>query len=172
MVTPDEILSQRPKLLIVTGEMGAGKTTWVRHFIDYARTQHAEVRGLFSPAIFENGVKTGIGLVNLATGEQRQLARQRTDAPDNTAQIVTKCWQFDPDVLAWGDAVLRAIIHTNILVIDEIGPLELERGAGWQSALALLDADQQYSTACVVIRPNLVTTALSRWPHAFISTIP
>lgn len=170
MITPAEIWKQRPKLLIITGEMGAGKTTWVRHFIDYARTQNADVRGLLSPPIFENSVKTEINLVNLETGEQRKLAHLRTAEP--TAQIVTKCWEFDPDVLAWGDAVLRAIIRADILIVDEIGPLELERGAGWQSALALLDASQLYTTACVVIRPNLIPPALSRWPHASISTIP
>jgi nucleoside-triphosphatase THEP1 len=164
------IWQQLPRLLIVTGEIGAGKTTWTRQFIDYARTQAATVSGLLSPAIFENGVKTGIGLLNVTTGEQRQLAWLRTD--DNNDDIATIRWRFDPAVLAWGDAVLRNITSTDILVIDEIGPLELERGAGWQSALKLLDVGKSYSAACVVIRPSLIPAALSRWPHAQILTCP
>lgn len=167
-----DIWNHHPKLLIVTGEIGAGKTIWTRDFIDYVRAQRAEIRGLLSPAIFENGVKTGIGLVNLATGEQRQLAWLRTDTSDENKGIVTKRWRFDPDVLAWGDTVLRDISHTELLIIDEIGPLELEHGAGWQSALKLLDAQDTYRSACVVIRPGLITTALLRWPHGMVIECP
>jgi nucleoside-triphosphatase len=158
-----DIWQQNPKLLIVTGELGAGKTTWVRHFIDYAYHQQAEVCGLLSPAIFEGGVKTGIGLVNLTTGEQRQLARLRTQ---NTPGIATKRWTFDEEVLAWGNAILRDITQADLLIIDELGPLELEQGTGWQSALTLLDTDTLYNRACVVIRPSLIPIALARWPHA------
>lgn len=172
MKTPQEVWQQHSKLVIVTGEMGAGKTTWVRHFIDYARTQQATVCGLLSLALFEDGIKNGIGLVNLATGEQRQLARLRLASDGEQAGVTTKRWRFDPDTLAWGDSVLRAITETDLLVIDEIGPLELEQGAGWQSALMLLDADQCYRMACIVVRPGLLPSALSRWPHALVFYCP
>jgi len=159
-----------PHLLIITGDMGAGKTTWCRNFIDHIRTQGHTVSGLLSPALFDDGTKTGIALLNLSTGEQRQLARLRTgdSAP---AGIATRRWAFDSDVLAWGDSILRAMPSTYLLVIDELGPLELEQGAGWQSALPLLDSGEQYEMACVVIRPSLVPVAWARWPHAVVFTV-
>jgi nucleoside-triphosphatase THEP1 len=164
MITPRDLWEHPPKLLIVTGEIGTGKTTWCRQLIDYARAQQARVCGLLSPALIQDGLKTGIQLVNLATREQRRLAWLRTD--DHTPGIATQRWQFDPIVLAWGDTVLRDITHANVLVIDELGPLEFERGAGWQSALGLIDSDRRYDMACVVVRPALLPVALSRWPHA------
>ncbi len=155
---------QHPNLLIVTGEVGAGKTTWCQGWIKYVRARQVTVCGLLSPARFEDGHKTGIRLVNLATAEERLLAWLR--AGEDTTGVATQRWQFDPAVLAWGDTILRAIEHTDVLVIDELGPLELERGEGWVSALALLDSSRHYDMACVVVRPALVPAALARWPHA------
>jgi nucleoside-triphosphatase THEP1 len=166
MMTSQDLWEQHPKLLIVTGEIGTGKTTWCQQWIDYAREQQARVCGLLSPALVQDGLKIGIQLVNLATREQRLLAWLRAGDKDNATGITTKRWRFDPDTLAWGDTVLQDITNTDVLIIDELGPLELEYGIGWQSALELINSEEAYGMACIVVRPALVPVALSRWPHA------
>ncbi len=45
---------------------------------------------------------------------------------------------FDPAVLAWGNQVLRDSIPTDLLIVDEIGPLEFNQAIGWVSAFDVL----------------------------------
>ena len=56
----------------------------------------------------------------------------------------------------------------SLLVIDEIGRLELERNTGLTSAVALLDqgATPTYPHALVVMRSALLDTANARFAHA------
>jgi nucleoside-triphosphatase THEP1 len=120
------------------------------------------IRGLISPPIFENGKKTGIALQDLETGEIKPAARLREEVGSG---LFTQKWQFDTEVMKWGDEVLSIACPCNLLVIDEVGPLELERGEGWQNAIRQLD-ERRFNFALVVIRPALLKTALSRWPDA------
>ena len=117
---------------------------------------------MLCPAIFENGGKTGIDLVDLQRGEKRRLGERYrgTDAGQRVG-----AWVFDPAVLAWGNLVLAHTPPTDILIIDELGSLEFEQGGGFQAGLDLLDAGR-YQTAYVVIRPELLVTAIMRWPQA------
>lgn len=139
--------------VIVTGAIGAGKTTWCAGLIAYARAQGWSVAGVSSPGVFADGQKIAIDLLDLATGQRRRLANRRS-TPDPASP--TPNWAFAPDVLAWGDALLRGIDRADLLVIDELGPLELQHDQGWVAALPLLHR-QAYRLACVVVRPSLLT---------------
>ncbi|NLH07638.1 MAG: DUF2478 domain-containing protein [Chloroflexi bacterium] len=151
--------AETPTLALVTGPRGAGKTTLCHAAADEAARRGWSVRGLLSPPVFEHGQKIAINLVDLAT---RPRAASEPASPHATAD-----WSFDPAVLAWGDGVLRAIGPCDVLIIDELGPLEFERGQGWVSAFPLLDA-RRYRLALVVVRPALLDAAQARWPGATV----
>ena len=51
----------------------------------------------------------------------------------------------------------------DLLVVDELGPLELERGVGWTAALGLLQ-QSGFALAVVVVRPGLVARARDLLP--------
>lgn len=153
---------EAPARLIVTGNIGQGKTTWCQGLIGAARASGLKMGGLLSPPVFEDGVKIGIDLVNLYSNETRRLAVRRT--PTNEG-VLTHNWAFDPEVLAWGDTILASVPAVDVLVIDELGPLEFERGEGWQHGLSAFDKGD-YRIGIVVVRPWLLDTALARWPHA------
>jgi len=67
--------------------------------------------------------------------------------------------------MIWANNVLREANGSDLLLIDEIGPLELLRGEGLTAGIDRLDGNS-YKIACVVIRPSLIPSALHRWPHA------
>jgi hypothetical protein len=46
--------------------------------------------------------------------------------------------------------------------VDELGPLEFNRGEGWIAGLAAVDSGN-YQSALVVIRPSLLKMAGQRW---------
>lgn len=169
--TPAEVWAEykqaHTQVLVITGEIGAGKTTWCRDLIAQARTSGAQVVGLASPAVFTGGQKVAIDLLNLASNEQRRLA-DRLVVPD--AASPTPNWKFYGETLAWGNTVLRAIDTCDLLVIDELGPLELQHNQGWQSALPLLK-QRNYRVACVVVRRSLLTTFLAIFPDTVVIEI-
>lgn len=151
-----------PQLILVTGLSGAGKTTWCRRLAEQAENQGFQVSGILSPGIFKGNRKIGIGVTDLFTGEQQQLARLRQDAD---AELSTPRWAFNSEALAWANAQLESSPKTDLLIIDELGPLEFLRGEGLIAGLARIDS-QDYKVACVVVRSSLLPKALQRWPHA------
>ena len=170
--SPDSLLASffskpdAPRLLIfITGESEAGKTTWCRALIDRALARGLSPRGLVSPAVINSGSKIAIDLMEIASGERKRLAERRIpgeSAPDGRS---THSWLFHDPVLAWGNAVLLNLPPTDLLIIDEFGPLELLENDGLTNGIKLID-ESKYRLACVVIRPSLLATALDRWPGA------
>ncbi len=144
---------------VLTGDVHIGKTTVCRAVAALAVERGYCVRGILTPPILDSqGTRLGIEAVNLATGVRRELARVRRD------EIDQEDWDwsgpqmgpyfFDPAVLEWAQhTIARAIAFgCDLLVIDEIGRLELEQGLGFSQVLDLLDTS-------VVVRSLLVVRA-------------
>ena len=163
--------SSRGTVHVVTGERGAGKTSFCRVLVDEARSHDASLvaAGVVSPKVFVQGREAAIEVIDVASGQHRRLATRR-DEGDTRDGPITVRWQFDADALAWGDTVLRAATPCDLLVVDEVGPLEFERGEGWIGGLAAVDS-MAFATAFVVVRPVLVERALDRWPEARVTEI-
>jgi nucleoside-triphosphatase THEP1 len=145
------------RIIILTGPPGSGKTTTCRHLADLTQQQGVDCAGLVCPARFDESRKVGIDVLNLRTGECHLLA----EADQLPAALHTKAYRFDVEAIAWGAAVLDTACPCDLLVIDEIGPLELERGQGWVNALNVL-REGQYEVALVVVRPSLLDTFRSK----------
>ena len=114
-------------------------------------------------------IEAAIEVVDVASGQHRRLATRRKES-DTRDGPTTLRWQFDAEALAWGDAVLRAATPCDLLVVDEVGPLEFERGEGWMGGLAAVDS-MAFATAFVVVRPGFLDRALDRWPGTRVTEI-
>jgi nucleoside-triphosphatase len=152
------------EIYLVSASSGDGKTTWLASLAEAALLRGWRVGGVLSPAVFEQGVKTGISLENLATGERRLLARaaDRAEAGGFSSSH-TPGWSFFPAALEWGNQVLAAQPACDLLIIDELGPLEFRQGGGLSAAFDLL-ARGAYRLACLSVRPELLDTFQQRWP--------
>ncbi len=146
--------------VIITGEIGAGKTTFCSHITNWARRDGLRVRGVISPGVFEDGQKVGISAVNLKNNESRPLAYLRNE---ETSGPKTKRWAFSEETIQWGNQFLARATPCDMLVVDELGPIELERGGGWTRGLQIIDGGD-FQAAIVVIRPHLLDQASARWP--------
>jgi nucleoside-triphosphatase len=149
------------KLWIISGEIGTGKTKLCATLIEQFRQISWRIKGLFSPAIFDRNDKVGISVVNLANQEIRQLAVY--DPKPDRAEDEPILWTFDSEILEWGNQVFLTAIPTDILIVDELGPLEMKRNQGWVHALSALDS-RNYRQAILVMRPKLLSIAQDRWP--------
>lgn len=139
-------------LVLLLAPSGSGKTTACQRAVELARAEGLRVAGVVSPPVYHREEKVAILLHDVSTGEQRRLARR---AGEGDRATVGK-WVFDDEVVAWGNRRLENSGVCDLLVIDEIGPLELERGAGLTGALAALRAGR-YHLAVVSLRPWLST---------------
>lgn len=148
-----------PERWVVTGGRGAGKTTFCRQAAALAHAASLDAAGILSPARIEAGEKTGIYVADVRTGAQRLLAAARVG---EVRGFPLGRWHFDPAAIRWADEVLVRATPCDILIIDEIGPLELDLRRGltaWESALN----SGAYRAALVVVRCELESRLRDGW---------
>lgn len=147
---------------IVTGWRGAGKTSFCQEVIQYARQQNWDAAGLLSVSYLTDGIRTAIDAVNIRSGERQRLASlQQQSASDQPYSR----WFFNPATVKWGNQVMVESVPCDLLVVDELGPLEFNQGAGWVSAFDVVRS-RAYRLAVVVIRPELLEQASQRFAPA------
>ncbi len=154
-----------PRIILITGESGAGKTAFCRQAIDLARQHGWRVTGVLTLPRFVNGARVGMEVHDVSTGEQRALGELApTEGP------YTEKWHFNPSALAWGSEILGRAVPCDLLVVDELGPLELGRGEGWSVAFDLLRMDT-FRVALVVVRPSLLSCFREKIPGIEFSVV-
>lgn len=159
-----------PKLLLVTGESGAGKTTWCKALIERARAIGIHPSGLISPAVFEVGEKIAIDLIDISSNVNKRMAIRQSAPVIGFQSKGSLNWLFNDQVLKWGNDILQKLNRSDLLVVDELGPLELLENEGLTNGLKLIE-EQSYRLACIVVRPSLLATALERWPWGAVLDI-
>jgi nucleoside-triphosphatase THEP1 len=145
-----------PRAALLTGERGVGKTALCCEL-----SQNGSLfTGLISPALFDGeGRKVGFSALCLSSGEQWELGR--SDAPlvgpvygkhSFSAAGIARAIQCLREALARGGSVV---------IVDEIGPLEMARGAGFSPILPLLAGS---GDLLLVTRPALVARVAGLLP--------
>lgn len=93
--------------------------------------------------------------------------------------ITTGQWRFNPRTIRWGNTILSDPTvesktakpkRPDLVIIDELGPLEFRQHQGLQAGMKLVDAWRS-NLICVTIRPSLVGAARMRWPWGHIFQI-
>jgi len=131
-------------------------------FVNEARRRKIDVAGVLSPPVICRKRKIAIEVEDIRSGEKRTLAQQQAH---NEPGPQIGQWFFYADALQWGNEILRRSVPCDVLIIDEIGPLELIRHEGWQAGVEAIDS-RQYCIGLVVIRPSLLQEAKKRWKGA------
>jgi nucleoside-triphosphatase THEP1 len=143
----------RARLGLLTGPVGAGKTTVAERVVTLSRREGLVSGGVLAPAMTDPcGHKVGIWGVEILTGERRVLAR--TDRELGGPAVGP--YSFDAAALAWAlGAIERAMGACDLLIIDEIGKLELWQGAGLAPLVPRLAAGE-VPCALVLVRDTLL----------------
>ena len=146
-------------LVVLTGPSGAGKSTLCRRVVAVLHERGANVRGLLTELRRgEDGRPAGIDIGNAATDARRPLAEW--DTP--TGGPVVGRWHFHTEAFHEGLEWCAGLGAGTLLVIDELGPLELVEGAGWAPLLPVVR--DHSGPALVVVRPALVAAFTARMP--------
>lgn len=150
---------RQARIGLLTGPVGVGKTTVAGRVVSLARQQGLVCGGLLAPAMTDSrGQKVGIWGVDLRSGERRPLAR--TDRRLGGPQIGP--YSFPVEALDWAVGVVeQAIGRCDLLLLDEIGKLELWHGVGLAPLLPRLAAGE-VERALVLVRDSLLAELQAR----------
>lgn len=163
-VVHQEIMER--KILILSGERGAGKTNICLRLLRVSKQIGLKSTGVVSPGHYVDGKKTGIDVIDIVSNIRRHLA----NADSLPGEIRTDAYRFDPAVMNWVNNEVIKSCPCDLLIIDELGPLELVRNQGWTNALDVLHYGM-YKLAVVVIRPELITVFYQRFSDRILDTI-
>ena len=147
------------EIFLLSGEFQTGKTNLCLDIYQLAQEARVRVGGVISPAVFEGDKKTAIDVLDLKSGTRKRLAELRTS---HQTDLETQRWSFDSEVVDWGNKMLEEAVPCDLLMIDELGPLEFQRGEGWVSGFDVIE-NGEYSTALIVVRPSLIDEAARLW---------
>lgn len=126
------------RILLLTGDRGAGKSTLCELLAGEAEGRGIPAGGIACPAVFgPDGTKIGCRVRDLAAGEERDLGSTARDLGGPR----WKGWSFSEEGFAAANrAVLAALDRgAGLVILDEIGPVELRLGAGLEPSLRALD---------------------------------
>jgi nucleoside-triphosphatase len=113
----------RLKGLAITGRPGVGKSTLFNEIVSELSKLGCRVGGISAPEVRASGRRLGFLIVDLESGEKGWLAKINYNSPIRVGRygIVLN------DVLRIGvNALKRALDYSDIIGIDEIGPMELK----------------------------------------------
>jgi nucleoside-triphosphatase len=107
--------------LLITGLPRSGKTTLCKRIIDSLGSEY-KVGGMLTEEIKEGGVRKGFKLVDLARGKEGVLAHVNRGRGPRIGRYRVNLRDLE-DI---GEkAILHAIDACDLIVIDEVGPMEL-----------------------------------------------
>lgn len=151
-------------LVLLVAPSGHGKTTACRRVVELAKANRLRTSGVLSLPVYQNQEKIAISLLDIITGEERLLARKHQSGETPEVGV----WKFDAGCLAWGQDVLSSLPTSDLLVINEIGPLEIDLHQGLTNALDAL-REKTYQLALVTLRPSLVEKTLEQFSKFDVS---
>lgn len=133
-------------IIIITGEVGTGKTTICRKLVKLISNQGYKCGGVVS----YKDVDANIITEDIQSGHKEILASKTVvyDGPR------TKGYSFNPTGIDFGIRAIDKGIGVDVLVIDEIGYLERD-GEGFINSLELIKK-AQVENIIVVIRNSLL----------------
>lgn len=158
-----------PVRVIVTGEVGSGKTQACAASAVRLRGIGWEIAGVLSPGVWEGDQKVAIDAQDLRSGEARRLA-ERDRLGHDVQGPATAGWRFYAETIAWCNSLLSGAIDCDLLVVDELGPLEFESGEGLVQGMQAFD-DGRFRLGLVVVRPRFLRAAQRRWPTTQVLTL-
>lgn len=178
-------------LFILTGDIQIGKTRWLESTCQKLASDGIPCAGVVAPGVWvpsEHGdvngfEKLGIDSLLLPQGERISFARRRdlaqaegTFDPNSQSAQMQLGWEISDEAISQVNAHFDRIAarsrqneRQSLLVVDELGRLELMRNQGLASALALLDEgpNSAFPHALIVVRDVLVDLARERFAPAW-----
>jgi len=122
-------------IVILTGDVGSGKTTLLAGLLKSLSPTSPAPDGFLGVRVFEENQMLGYDLLPLRDGRRLPFLRRAEGA----GSAAVGPWRLFDLSLAAAAEIIRTSRPNALLVVDELGPLELEGGGHWPALAAVLD---------------------------------
>jgi len=149
--------------LLLTGKPGTGKTSLIREAVARAEVKAG---GFYTEEMRRGGIRQGFRLVTL-DGREAVLAHVNFSSPYQVSK-----YKVDLDSLnrVGVSAVKQALIECDLIVIDEIGKMELLSPEFREMVQRAIDSDKRV-LGTIMLNPNPFCDALKAHPGVRVLTV-
>lgn len=147
--------------IMITGKVGEGKTKSLRNFLADLDKQHIPYTAILAEGSFSGQIRKEFHIHLLPENKHLPLC-SRKPVKD---WFSWRDWWFNPEAFEAGSTHLQGSLgNGHILILDEVGQLELE-GKGWARLLDNLLAGQE--AVIISCRDTFSAQVASRWPASW-----
>jgi nucleoside-triphosphatase len=112
----------RKKILLLTGSPGVGKTSVLLRTVESLRAKGYTVGGMLSREVRIGGVRVGFEILDLRTGRKGWLAHVTQKQGPQVGRYRVNLVDLESVGV---EAITNAAANSDVIVIDEVGPMEL-----------------------------------------------
>ena len=141
-------------IYILTGPVHSGKTGFLKGVVQNLQEGGCKIAGFLSVSIWDGDVCTGYDLHDLSTRELYPFIRR---AGGDTWQRIGDYF-FIPETLERAQDILQKTRDADLLVVDEVGPLELSGKGLWPALKDVIDRSSL--NYLLVVRENILEDVL------------
>ncbi len=160
--------SSEPRVYLVTGPVGAGKTNYIKNLINFFNGKNIKTAGIFTDKIMKGSRITGYDVVDISTGMRKAFLRKEEKCGSERIGRFYICMEG----LEMGKALLSSHVDGDpkVMVVDEVGLLEIN-GGGWADQV-----DGLLTGSCSIImsvRDSYVDMIKEKWclPGAMVFNV-
>jgi len=148
------------KIIIITGEQGSGKTTFLQEMIFGLANNDIQIAGIFAEGFWKNYERNHFELNDLKS--KNSILYCQREPKEGWEKL--RHFYINPDGQKFGEAALdpEYVKSADIVVIDEIGPFEL-KGKGWAKAIESLLRKLPEKPMIWVVRKSLLNEVASHF---------
>lgn len=106
----------------LTGSPGIGKTTVVHELVHQLKDRNYLAGGILSPEIREEGKRSGFVIRDIMTGREETMAHKDSESTMLVGSYKVLAQNVDA---VCGEAFPYAFQHADVILVDEVGPMEL-----------------------------------------------
>jgi nucleoside-triphosphatase len=143
----DGDIKTEKRVFLITGSPGVGKTTVLTKTLNILRERGYSVGGMLSCEVRENGVRIGFEIIDLHNQKHGWLAQINQAIGPQIGKYHVNLKDLE---IIGARAILNAVGTSDIVAIDEIGPMEL--------------LSQEFRNATIVaLKSNKLIIAVVHW---------